>query len=380
MKKILAVILVVILVISIVFLLYKAYPFHNANQSGNNAINSVNESDISDVISDIPNQNMANTEILFLVPLTNTEIKLYSVSVDGKNLKEILTLDKSEFKNTNTYGNYFDSLALKGDIFTDGTTISYIKNNIDKFKYFLTNYPLYAFSNNFCAYSTPISTSDTVSGGACFKGVYLYNMSTGTAIQIDKMLDGKLPNSSFSKDGNLFITSLSFSQDGKFLFVVSYPDDEISVFSLKQMKFIGTFQPNIQHVWHVDKVENSLYFLAGTDTSNVYQFDIDTKSLKAITNCTESSFVISPDGQNLVFIEAYVDEKNDLGILDLKNGNIKKINYQKGEKEVAGFVVDSRHLIVKRLYKVSDTDPYPHVDIYLLNLNTLKQAKLYSQQ
>lgn len=384
MKKNLGIFLAVILIGLVGFSLYKAFSSHKANQGNGNiaqntAINSVQESNISDVISDISAGDRSKAEILFLFPVSNTEIKIYTVGIDGKNLKELLTLNKNEFKTTGVYGNNFDSLALKKEVFTNGTTVSYIKNNIDKFKYILLNFPLFAFSNNFCAYSAPIGKNDLVSGGTCFKGVYLYDMATGKTVRIDKNLTGKLPNSSFSKDGSLFVTSLSFSQNGKFLFVSSYPDDRISIFSLEQMKFIETFQTNMQHIWNIDEASNSLYFLAGTDTFNVYRFDTDTKNVTSLTNCQESSFAISPDGQNLVFIETYADKSNDLCILNTTNGNIKKINYPKGEYKVAGFVSDSKHLIIKQCYKISETDTYYHTDIYLLNLDTLKQAKVYSE-
>ncbi len=124
---------------------------------------------------------------------------------------------------------------------------------------------------------------------------------------------------------------------------------------------------------NVDRVLNNLYFAGGTDASNVFEFDIEKEELKPLTNCPESTFSVSPDNKNLVFIETHLDGKSDLGILNLENGTLKRIDYPKGG-EIAGFVLDSKHLIIKR-----STDINYHIAIYLLNLNTLKEAKIYAE-
>jgi WD40 repeat protein len=225
-----------------------------------------------------------------------------------------------------------------------------------------------------------------IAGNACwvFKGVYLHNIETGKTVRIDSDLINQVPSSSFSRDGSLFITSLSFSHDGKFLFITS-PPDYLLIFSVEQMKFIKVFNTNdifAFSIHNVDKALDNLYILAGTDSSNVFQFDMDKKELKSITNCQECqelSYAISPDNKSLVFIETNFDGKTDLGIVNLANGTIKMIDYPR-ESEIAGFVSDSKHLIITHHYKLSDTDIInSHIAIYLLNLNTLKEAKIYAE-
>jgi len=390
-KYLISIVLIIIATICIGFFLYRTNLSYKTNKGSNTLQNtnntSIQESNISDVISDISDQERNTEEILFLIPVSNNTLKVYTIGIDGRNLKELLALDRRSF-NTTVYGSTFDSVAYRKEVITDKTTINNIKNDLDKFKDALLNYPIFTFSKNFYAYSMPIEESDFakstvengVTGGVCFKGVFLRNVETGKTVRIDKDLINQIPNSLFSKDGNLFVSSLSFSHDGKFLFVTSYPNDDLSVFSMEQMKFTGTFRMNVHHIWEVDKVLNSFYFLAGTDSSNIVQFDMDKKEPKPLTDCQESSYAISPDNKNLVFTETetYIDGKSDLGILDLVSGTIKKIDYAK-ENEIAGFVHDSKHLIIKRYYKLSDTDINYHIAIYLLNLDTLKEAKIYAE-
>jgi len=390
MKKYSSIALVIIAAICIGFFSYRANLPHKTNPGNNTLQNkntnsiSVRESNVSDVISDIPVQQRNNERILFVRPASNKTLKVYTIGIDGRNLKELLTLDRRSF-NTTVYGSTFDSVANRREVITDKTTINNIENNLDKFKNALLNYPIFTFSKNFCAYSMPIEESDIaksagekgVAGGICFKGVFLTDMKTNKTVRLDRELINQEPHSSFSKDGSLFVSSISFSHNGKFLFVVSYLDNDLSVFSTEQMKFIGTFHINVHSVWQVDKVQNNLYFLAGTDTSNVFQFDMDKKELKPLTNSQQSSFAISPDDQNLVFTETDMEGKSYLGILNLADGTIKRIDYPEGE--IAGFVLDSKHLIIKRYYKLSNTDIHYHMAMYLLNLNSLKEAKIYAE-
>ena len=49
------------------------------------------------------------------------------------------------------------------------------------------------------------------------------------------------------------------------------------------------------------------------------------------------------------------------------------------EIEIAGFVANSKHLIAERHYKLSDTDIRCHTAVYLINLDTLKEAKIYAE-
>ena len=309
------------------------------------------------------NQESNTPEILFARTVSDNAFEVYTIGINGKNLNKLLTVNKGNLPHI--------------DVNTDQSTVNYIKNNLDRFKDAFTH-PLYVFSKNFYAYSMPIEENDVVSGGGYYKGVFLCNVETNKTMQIDRDLTHQLPSSLFSKDGSLFVSSLSFSHDGKFLFVASYPNDDLSVFSMEQMKFTGTFHMNVHRIWKVDKVLNSLYFLTGTDSSNIFQFDIDKKELKPLTNCQESSYAISPDNKNLVFTETYIDGKSDFGILNLENGTLKRIDYPK-ESEITGFVSDSKHLIIKRYYKLSDTDINYHIAIYLLNLNTLEEAKIYAE-
>jgi len=174
----------------------------------------------------------------------------------------------------------------------------------------------------------------------------------------------------------LFVHSLSFSHDGKFLFLVSLPKNDLSVFSMEQMKFTGTFHIDVGRMRNVDRVLNNLYFAGGTDASNVFEFDIEKEELKPLTNSPESTFSVTPDDKNLVFIETHLDGKSDLGILNLENGTLKRIDYPKGG-EIAGFVSDSKHLILKRYHVISVN--FSKLDIYLLDLNTLKEQKIYAE-
>lgn len=309
------------------------------------------------------------SEILFTSDVSDDAFEVCTIGINGKNLKELLTINKGNLRHT--------------DVNTDQTTVDYIKNNLDRFKDAFTR-QLCVFSKNLYAYSTPIEESDIktsaegkgVSGGGYYKGVFLCNVETNKTVQIDRDLTHRLPSSLFSQDGSLFVHSLSFSHDGKFLFLCSL--NYLSIFSTEQMKFTGTFHMSVHLIRNVDKVLNNLYLSAGTDSSNIFQFNMDKKELKPLTNCQESSFAISPDNQNLVFIETNLVGKTDLGVLNLSTGTIKRIDYP-NESEIAGFVSDSKHLIIKRYYKLSDTDTDYHIAIYLLNLNTLKEAKIYAE-
>ncbi|PIV55869.1 MAG: hypothetical protein COS15_02750 [Caldiserica bacterium CG02_land_8_20_14_3_00_36_38] len=332
-----------------------------------------------------PSRQVSTTpEILFVRAASNNTIfKVCTIGIDGKNLRELFTVNN--LLNSNPI---YSALVQTGWVVTtDQTNVNYIKNNLGKFKDAFAH-PLCAFSKDFYAYSTPIEESDIathsgekgIAGNVCgvFKEVYLCNVETGKTVRLDKELVNQLPDNSFSKDGSLFVHSLSFSHDGKFLFLVSLPKNDLSVFSMEQMKFTGTFHMSVHLIRNVDKVLNNLYLSAGTDSSNIFQFNMDKKELKPLTNCQESSFAISPDNQNLVFIETNLVGKTDLGVLNLSTGTIKRIDYP-NESEIAGFVSDSKHLIIKRYYKLSDTDTDYHIAIYLLNLNTLKEAKIYAE-
>ncbi len=300
-------------------------------------------------------------KILFVRDVSDNEFEVYTIGVNGKNLNKLLTVNKRNLCGT--------------DVITDQTTVNYIVNNLDRLKDTFT-YPLCVFSKNLYAYSTLVGENDDVSGGSFYKGVFLCNTETGKTVQIDRGLIRQLPSSLFSKDGSLFVTSLSFSRDGKFIFLCSL--NYLSVFSTGQMKFTGIFHINVGRMINVIKVRNKLYFLGGIDNNNVFEFDIEKEKLKSLTNCPESTFSVSPDNKNLVFIESDVDGKNYLGILNLKSGALKIVNYKK-ESEISGFVSDSHHVIVKRYYKTSNTDTNYHVAIYILNLNTLKEAEVYSE-
>jgi hypothetical protein len=149
------------------------------------------------------------------------------------------------------------------------------------------------------------------------------------------------------------------------------------------MKFVGVFNMttnnmSIGRINSVDMVHNKLYFVGGYDYSNVYEFDMDKKKIKPLTNCQQASFAISPDDKELVFIEMDINGKFKLSTLDLTNGTIKKVDYPEGG-EIAGFVQDSKHLIVERYYKLSGADTKSHTAIYLINLNTLKETKIYAE-
>ncbi len=385
MKKYLIIALIIIASICIGFFLYKVNHPGRINQGSNTSQNtnnlSVQESNISDVISDISDQERNTAEILFIRPVSKNIFKVCTIGIDGKNLKELFTVDNSVLNSNPIYSTLIQG---GGVVTTDQTNVNYIKNNLGKFKNAFTH-PLHDLSKNFYAYPMPIEESDIatsadgkgISGNVVdvFKGVYLCNVETGKTVRLDKDLVNQMPDSSFSKDGSLFVTCLSFSHDGKFLFVTSIPN-YLSIFSMEQMKFIEIFNTNdvfAYYIHNVDKALNSLYILAGTDSSNVYKFDMDKKELKPLTNCPESTFSISPDNQSLVFTETYIDGKSDLGILNLENGTLKRIDYPKGG-EIAGFVLDSKHLIIKR-----STDINYHIAIYLLNLNTLKEAKIYAE-
>ena len=80
----------------------------------------------------------------------------------------------------------------------------------------------------------------------------------------------------------------------------------------------------------------------------------------------------------MVITAWYGSGKSELRILNLSDGSLKKIDYQNNDNEIAGFIGDSKHLIIKRFYR-SDTDIKSHVAIYLLNLDTLREAKIYSE-
>lgn len=395
MKKYSIILAIIIAIICIGFFLYRETLNYKINQGSNNSQNSnsisVQESNISDVISDRSLQERKTEEILFVTPVSNNTLKVYTIGIDGKNLKELLSLDRNLFKTT-IIGNNFDIMAFFKPVIIGKTTINNIEKNLYKFRYALLNYGRFVFSKDFFVYSMPVDESDfakseeekgLMGNAVCTKGVFLCNLKTGKTMQIDKDLVNKIPDTSFSKDGSLFVNSFSFSHDGKYLFITFYPNDDLLIFSMEQMKFIETFHINMYYISGVDKVQNNLYFLAGTDSSNIYQFDMDKKELKPLTNCQESSFAISPDDQNLVFTETVFTEtdmkgKSYLGILNLTNGTIKRINYP-GESEIVGFVVDSKHLILKRYYKLSDTDINYHIAIYLLNLDTLKEARIYAE-
>jgi len=46
--------------------------------------------------------------------------------------------------------------------------------------------------------------------------------------------------------------------------------------------------------YFVDMVGNKIYSVAGTDSSNVFVFDTVNRETKALTNCPEASYAISP--------------------------------------------------------------------------------------
>jgi len=307
------------------------------------------------------------SEILFTSDVSDDAFEVCTIGINGKNLKELLTINKGNLRHT--------------DVNTDQTTVDYIKNNLDRFKDAFTH-QLCVFSKNLYAYSTPIEESDIktsaegkgVSGGGYYKGVFLCNVETNKTVQIDRDLTHRLPSSLFSQDGSLFVSSLSFSHDGKFLFLCSL--NYLSIFSTEQMKFTGIFHIDVGRMRNVDRVLNNLYFAGGTDASNVFEFDIEKEELKPLTNSPESTFSVTPDDKNLVFIETHLDGKSDLGILNLENGTLKRIDYPKGG-EIAGFVSDSKHLILKRYHVISVN--FSKLDIYLLDLNTLKEQKIYAE-
>ena len=366
MKKYSSIALIIIATICIGFFLYRANLPYKTNQGSNTSQNtnsiSVQESNISDVISDIADQERNTEEILFARTVSDNAFEVYTIGINGKNLNKLLTVNKGNLPHI--------------DVNTDQSTVNYIKNNLDRFKDAFTH-PLYVFSKNFYAYSMPIEENDVVSGGGYYKGVFLCNVETNKTVQIDRDLTHQLPSSLFSQDGSLFVSSLSFSHDGKFLFLCSW--NYLSVFSIEQIKFTGIFHIDVGRMRNVDRVLNNLYFAGGTDASVIFKFDIEKEELKPLTNCPESTFSVSPDNKNLVFIDGFcLDGKNYLGILNLENGTLKKIDYPK-ESEITGFVSDSKHLIIKRYYKLSDTDINYHIAIYLLNLNTLEEAKIYAE-
>jgi len=308
------------------------------------------------------NHESNTPEILFTRDVSDNAFEVCTIGINGKNLNKLLTVNKGNLTH----------IALN----TDQSTVDYIKNNLGRFKDAFTH-QLCVFSKNFYAYSIPIEENDvvSVSGEGCSKGVFICNVETAKTLQIDRYLIHQLPSSQFSKDGDLFVNSLSFSHDGKFLFVCSHWFD-LAVFSVEQMKFIGVFHIDVWDMRNVDKVQNNLYFIGGTDSSNIFEFDMEKGELKPLTNCIESTFSVSPDNKNLVFTESYLNGKNDLGILNLENDTLKRIDYPKG-CEIDGFVLDSKHLILKRYHKLSDMDINWYMSIYLLNLNTLKETEIY---
>jgi len=389
MKKYLNIVLAIAVSAFIIcFFLYKV-GHHTSNLS-------VQESNISDVISDIPDQERNIAEILFSIPAPGNTRKVYIIGINGENLKELFTVDES-ILSSKIY-----STGRGGRVVTTKQEdVNYIKNNSNKLRDFFIRPPLKDFSKNLYAYSMPIEENDIVThsgekgiaGNVCwvFKGVYLHNIETGKTVRIDSDLINQVPSSSFSRDGSLFITSLSFSHDGNFLFITS-PPDYLFIFSVEQMKFIKVFNTNdifAFSIHNVDKVLDNLYILAGTDSSNVFQFDMDKKKFKPLTNSQQSSFAVSPDNKSLVFVETCLDGKTNLGIVNIENSSIRIVDYPMDyENEyliIAGFVFDSKHLIITHYHKLPDTDTInnsridSHIAIYLLNLNTLKEAKIYTE-
>ncbi len=286
-------------IFAVSLLLYRAYHVRKTSKAPPSVSSiSVREGSIRDVIKDIPAQNRDSEEILFLTPVSNSTVKAYTVSINGKHLNELFTLNKDQFKNTFLEGNLYEAVAFVRPTVTDQATISSIKNNLSEFKRMLLNYLIFAFSKNFFAYSVPIEKSDVSPNPmpkANAKDVFIYNAKTGKTIRIDKMLKDKLPSSAFLKDGDLWVNSVSFSHDGKFLFV-SFYGNGLAVFSMEQMKFTRIFNDIKEPPsYFVDMVGNKIYSVAGTDSSNVFVFDTVTKETKALTNCPEASYAISPD-------------------------------------------------------------------------------------
>ncbi|MBC7195218.1 MAG: hypothetical protein H5U37_06140, partial [Caldisericia bacterium] len=192
----------------------------------------------------------------------SNNITVYTINIKGKDLKKIF--------NVKTTAPPYNS-----DIITNQETIELIEKNKEKVKFLFTK-PLRCFSGNFCAYSNYLDSYDVVAGGEVYKGVYLYDLEKEEEIKIDNKIPDIIP-SLFSKDGNLYITSLSFSYDGNYLFFVSINGNlyVYSILSNEVNKLIGSSE-EIFGLRKVDRVGNLLYFILGDTESSLYEFNIIT--------------------------------------------------------------------------------------------------------
>ena len=292
-------------------------------------------------------ENSLSHEILFI---------RHDIKQDGSDNQSIYILNVEDGKINKLFDIKVDKPPYISDVETDQETVRLIKTKRERVK-FLFEKPLRVFKGKFCAYSNYIEPGDIVAGGEVYKGIYLYNLENRKKIKIDE---------------DIFVNSLSFSHDLKYLFInslgnlyaYSMDDGNIRKVIEKNENFFGMMK--------MDRVSDEIYLIADYVYPNLYRYRIKEKKKELIIEGV-SQYIIDPKDKNLIYIRnSYQDGRSYLGILNIDENKItKEIEFY--DYRINGFL-DEKNLVVSS---------YPskksfNISIYILNLDAFKLEKIYS--
>ncbi len=158
----------------------------------------------------------------------------------------------------------------------------------------------------------------------------------------------------YISDANTFVMSPHFSPNMQTVVFLSYRNDDPSVWTLdmntgeqrKLGKFGGmTFAPR----WSTDGNRVALSLAKGGAT-NIYEYNIQNKSLRQLTNgdYIDTSPSYSPDGTQLAF-NSNRSGSQQIHVLDLKSGNIRRLTYGAGRYATPAYSPDGNFLAFTKI-------------------------------